>query len=54
MTEPITLQDIMRYGLSVLKLPPDVFWQMTLKDLIAASEAFQHKAKHRHSLFWNS
>lgn len=32
----IPWHDIMKFGLGYLKLPPDAFWRMTLRELDAA------------------
>lgn len=37
MSERVDWAGLMRFGLGVLRLPPDVFWSMTPRELAAAA-----------------
>ena len=41
MNERIDWAGLMRLGLGVLKLPPDVFWGMTPRELAAGAAPYQ-------------
>lgn len=41
MSERIDWPGLMRLGLGVLRLPPDVFWGMTPRELAAAAAPYQ-------------
>ncbi len=45
MSERIDWPGLMRLGLGVLKLPPDVFWGMTPRELAAAAAPYRASAQ---------
>jgi len=41
---PFAWDEAMRFGLGVLRLPPDAFWRMTPRELARAIEAMTGRA----------